>query len=125
MTELVIVTIPVKTVSEANSSDHWRVKYRRAQSQKELVRAMFQITETYGNITLPCTITLVRCGKRTMDSDNLASSLKYIRDAVAEMIIVDRRNLKPGQADGDPRITWLYDQRVGKGYSVEVKIDQS
>jgi len=117
-----MITIPVRTVSEANMSEHWRARYRRSQSQKAAVKAIFCARDLDGEIELPCIVTLTRVGKRRMDTDNLASSLKYVRDAVAEMIITDRPGLATGWHDGDPRITWKYEQRVGENYAVELDL---
>jgi hypothetical protein len=47
------------------------------------------------------TIELVRCGSRSLDSDNLASSFKGLRDSIAESLDVD---------DGDARLEWRYSQ---------------
>ena len=61
---------------------------------------------------LPLTITLVRCGPRTLDTDNLASSLKAVRDGVADWLGVD---------DGSVHIDWVYSQHRGE-YAVLVEV---
>lgn len=63
--------------------------------------------------TLPLVVALTRVGPRLFDDDNNVSSLKHARDEIAEMLGVD---------DGDPRAKWVYDQRVGKQYAVEIEI---
>ena len=74
------------------------------------------------SIVAPCEITLTRIGKRAMDSDNLAASLKYVRDAIAEHIFDRQKKLAPGRADGDERIEWIYKQEVGSEYAVRIQI---
>lgn len=60
-------------------------------------------------------ITLIRVGKAKLDDDNLASSFKGLRDAVAKSIGVD---------DANPRLKWIYGQvetrgRVGSIVTIE------
>lgn len=64
---------------------------------------------------LPCTVTLTRIAPRDLDGDNLQSSLKAIRDGVADFLKVD---------DRDSRVTWAYAQERGapKFYGVRVEI---
>lgn len=57
-------------------------------------------------------VTLTRVGPRTLDTDNLAGALKGVRDGVADALGID---------DGDPRITWCYDQRKGT-YGVQIDV---
>jgi len=54
-----------------------------------------------------------------LDDDNLPSSLKWIRDAVAEEVFP---GLRPGQADGKEGLTWAYAQRTGKTYAVQIEV---
>lgn len=109
--------IPVHTVSEANSREHWHKAALRHCSQKKLVQAYFW--KERPKITLPCAITLVRIGKRKLDSDNLPVSMKYIRDAIADCLIP---GLPPGRADGDMRLSWQYDQKKAYGNAVGIEI---
>lgn len=99
------IIIPIKTVSESNSRDHWRVAHSRHKSQKAAVR--WTLLSEDLQVDLPCTITLVRCGKRELDDDNLMGALKYVRDAIADYLIP---GLAPGRADDDRRIHWKYAQ---------------
>ena len=45
-----------------------------------------------------------------MDDDNLQNALKSIRDSIADLILP---GMAKGQADGDDRIQWRYDQIKG------------
>jgi hypothetical protein len=118
MNKILEWTLPIHTISEANSSEHWTMKHKRHQIQKRWIWFAFQ--DLQKKIILPCHIKLTRIGKRLLDSDNLPSSLKWVRDAVADHIIP---GLKPGQADGDERISWEYGQQRGKEYAVIIRID--
>jgi hypothetical protein len=64
---------------------------------------------------MPCSITLTRIAPRRLDSDNLARSLKAVRDGIADAIGVD---------DGDPRLEWRYAQEQGavREYAVRVEV---
>lgn len=63
----------------------------------------------------PCVVVLVRVSPRPLDSDNAASSLKRVRDGVADALGID---------DADPRVSWVVEQRRGpakvRGVVVEV-----
>jgi hypothetical protein len=109
-----IFNIPIKTISEANSRDHWAIKAKRAKSQR--LSARIAITLHIQGIKWNAEYTkviLTRIGKRKLDSDNLARSMKAIRDGIADVTGID---------DGDERITWEYKQEIGKAYSVKVEI---
>jgi hypothetical protein len=107
----VALTIRLKTISEANSTD-WGGKIGRKKLQRSIVREKLQIL---GPLLppLPSTIQLIRVGRQELDGDNLQSALKAVRDGVADVYGVD---------DKDKRYTWNYDQRTGKCYAVEIRI---
>ena len=60
-------------------------------------------------------ITLTRLASRKLDSDNLATALKAVRDGVADALNLD---------DGDERLDWRYAQeKAPRGhYAVRVEI---
>ena len=58
-------------------------------------------------------VTLTRIGARKLDSDNLARSMKAVRDGIADALGID---------DGSDRIEWKYAQEKGK-YAVKVTIE--
>lgn len=109
--------INLQTVSEANSSQHWSVKYFRHRDQKKAIQWLFLVEKPV--ITLPCKVILTRIASRFLDSDNLQSAFKYIRDQIAEQIILDKR-----PNDNDPRINWIYKQeKVKRGvYRIRIEI---
>ena len=111
------VLLPVRTWSEANARVHWAKRARRARIQRQAARTIVRaaLTSMERPAESKCTIELCRIGPRQLDSDNLAGSLKAVRDGVADALGLD---------DGDPRLVWLYDQRRGKPgeYAVLVRI---
>lgn len=110
--------IPVRAVSEANLRECWQARRRRAKAQREVAyyHTVNEMACAHNRPRLPMAITLTRIGKRRLDSDNLARSLKAVRDGIADALGVD---------DGDERIEWRYAQRVGKDYAVEVEIESA
>lgn len=109
--------MPIYTVSEANTHQHWTKAKKRHDLQKMWVKLLFRSLEE--PVKLPCRIKLVRLGKKKLDSDNLPMSLKWVRDAIADQIIP---GLRPGKADDDERITWEYGQEISKDIAVRVEI---
>lgn len=108
---MIRVTIPLRTVSEANSHEHWRVRQKRAKGQRHTAEL---VVRTAGSafedrtVRLPLTVTLTRIAPRSLDSDNLAGSQKHVRDGIADAL---------GINDRDPGVTWTYAQERGaKGY---------
>lgn len=110
--------LPIKTVSEANCSEHWTKKHKRHKSQKKMIWYQFKKEEK--KITLPCHIKMTRISQRFLDKgDNLPCSMKYIRDSIAEEITGIKIS---GRADDDERITWEYSQEKGKPQSIKIEI---
>jgi hypothetical protein len=126
-------TIKVKTVSEANSSEHWTAKAKRHKSQQFFVRMLYQ--QRIKDVRLPCTIILTRLAPRKLDDDNLVSSMKYIRDELSECIFPEMKktyvNSKgkvaciKGRADSDSRITWKYEQQKHNQLEIKIVIEDS
>lgn len=111
------VMLPIKTVSEANTRCHYYRRHKRTKRQRKdaglLIRAML------GMMKLPLRITLTRIAPRKLDGDNLASSLKAVRDGIA-----DGLGLKDDK-DSD-KLIWSYSQRPGSPgeYGVEVRVER-
>lgn len=101
------IFLPIKTVTESNGSEHWTKKRKRAKLQHLFVRSMLNSFDSRLIVKLPCRVILTRIGVRSLDGDNLVSSFKYVRDAIADYI---HPGLEIGQADSDPNITWEYVQ---------------
>lgn len=115
----VLVRVPLRTVSEANSHEHWRLRQQRAKQQRFAVG--LQVKPKVEGLVPPLNVLITRVAPRQLDSDNLAASNKHVRDAVAECLGID---------DGDERIAWLYSQRRAEqgeawtvaGYGIEIAI---
>lgn len=118
MNKIISLHLPIKTVSEANCSEHWSKKHKRHKSQKKLVWWAFKSLEKID--LLPCHVKLTRISSKFLDTgDNLPCSMKYIRDAIAEVLT----GIKiAGRADDDKRITWEYDQEKGSLQAIRVEI---
>lgn len=111
--------IPLKIISEANDHTHWRNRQQRAKMQRQVINAIWNIHQPI--IILPNIIRLTRIAPRKLDDDNLVSSLKFCRDAIADLLIP---GLKRGRADGDPRLKFEYAQQSrNKGeYALVIEI---
>lgn len=98
MSHSLVVEVPIRIESVANLREHWGKKAARAKKH----RAAAIIVPKH---ELPCLVTLIRVAPRALDSDNLASSFKNLRDGIADRL---------GVQDNDPRIRWRYEQVKGK-----------
>jgi len=95
---------PLKTVSEANRRDHWATKARRVKEQRGISRmeALAHLQPIVRDLsTGRLSITLIRGAPRRLDTDNLASALKAVRDGIADFLGID---------DGSEAVEWRYDQ---------------
>jgi hypothetical protein len=112
-----VVTVPVKTVSEANARGHWAKKARRMKAHRQTVGLVVRAALHGAGVSAPLTVEMTRLGPTGgLDTDNLVSSLKGVRDGVADALGID---------DGDPRVTWTCHQRPsGKRglWAVEIRI---
>ncbi len=113
---LLRLDVPIKTVSEANSREHWLKSAKRHTAQQWAIKAIWPKNE---QISLPCWVCLERLSERRLDSDNLAMAFKWIRDQIADQIIPDKAK---GQADADPRIEWVYRQSKSKIQGIRITI---
>ncbi len=112
-----VLRLPIRTISEANSFEHWTKKHKRHTMQRQAVALALNAHK--GEIKLPCHIKLTRLAPRKLDRwDNLPMSMKYILDACCAIITGDFR---PGRADDDKRITVSYDQETNSDYFVIIK----
>ena len=111
--------IEMKTISEANTFEHWTKVYQRKKKQKLAVK--YKYMQEKPSFTLPCKIILTRISPRTLDFDNLTCSLKSVRDAVCDLV---NPGLSPGRSDSDSRISieYLQDKSKNKMQSVRIQI---
>lgn len=100
MSSAIEFTIPGEAPSTPNLREHWTARAKRVKKQRDAVRRKAPAFA----LPPPLIITLTRVGVRELDSDNLSSSLKAHRDAVAAWLRVD---------DATPLIEWRYAQEKG------------
>lgn len=101
--DVICIPLPLKIVSVANLREHWRTRAGRAKLHRVTTAALLR---SHKPPLLPITVVLTRVAARQLDTDNLASAFKACRDGVADWL---------GVPDNDPRVTWEYGQRTGKG----------
>ncbi len=116
--------LPLRIESEANLSGHWRKKVGRVKTQRSVACVMvgqklialgLRPSEILAGVPW-CIVTLTRVAPRTLDDDNLARSLKAIRDGVADAF-------KTGDG-AKSKLRWQYAQEKGppKTYAVRIQI---
>jgi hypothetical protein len=113
---VIIVSLPLRIVSEANARDHWTKSAKRAREQRGVTAFALRpkLTSAVVKPQRMTVVTLTRQGPRSLDSDNLQRALKAVRDGVADAL---------GMDDADPRIEWRYGQERSKTYGVMVVIE--
>ncbi len=116
----VVVTIPIRTKSEQNCRDHWRVLSKRKRLHHAVTAAALSAvvpnTRAWirSGLAKPLRITMTRLGPRPMDSDGAVSGSKYCRDEIARWLAID---------DGDDSAaTWEYAREIAPHYGVRVEI---
>lgn len=117
----IVWEIPLKTVSEANSSEHWRIKSKRHKQQQFLISCLFR--HNAQPIVLPCIVKLSRLSPRLLDDDNLRTAFKWIRDEIADWLILGHLPKLKGRNDSDQRITWQYDQKQQQQQGIRIEIE--
>jgi hypothetical protein len=110
--------IPRTFINHSNSGEHWATRSTRVKLHYSLI-AIYWLKGRVGKVNLPCSVYFVRKGPLKLDFDNLGSACKTLRDAIADKLVP---GLKPGRADGDPRITWHYSQETAKKNSMLIRI---
>jgi len=104
------VTISLDTYNTANSREHWGTRARNARRQRAAVgKVLWAKPMPRG----PWVVTLTRIADRLLDTDGLTSSLKAVRDAVADRLGCDDGPRAP--------VTWCYAQARGPR-SVRIEI---
>lgn len=91
--------LPIKTVSALNAREHWAKKAKRNKMERSAVYMTLRSLKVRED--LPLTARLIRYSCGELDSDNLLSAFKAIRDGIADAY---------GIKDNDSRIEWQYGQ---------------
>lgn len=111
--------VPIKTVSEANISEHWTKAHKRHKAQKLAIKLHCNALKTH-RIEPGDTIVLSRLSNRRMDFVNLVVSLKWIQDSCAELIFP---GLAPGRADDEKHgVIWRFEQESAKKQAVKIQL---
>ncbi len=105
------IHLPIATPSLANARLHWAKRARIVKQQR--LAAALMVGSQAPDALKPKRITLTRMASRKLDTDNLASALKAVRDGIAVAL---------GISDGDERIEWVYRQENGQPRGVMVEI---
>lgn len=121
--------VPLRLVSMANARMHHMAKSRIVKSQREathwhMTAALTTAGYRPGNKLADCLgpdglrflprhVRIRRYGPGVLDGDNLQSACKAARDAVAVLLGID---------DGDPRVTWMYEQTRRKTWGACVEL---
>lgn len=118
------VSLPIRTVNTSNVREHWATRAKRAKSHRSsacmavrvlaVARGMWAHLAGGGRLQ----VRLTRVGPRELDDDGNVTSLKAVKDGVADAL-----GLK---SDKDPRIDWIYNQYKGgvRFYAVGVTITE-
>lgn len=110
-------TVPIRIESEMNKREHWSVRRKRFTEHKACVSYAWPKPRYRDYGDGPLLVTLTRIGPRKLDSDNLASGFKAVRDEIARIVGVD---------DGDEeRLIFRYRQERGKPreYGAHIRIE--
>lgn len=103
-----MILIPIRTVPGMNVREHWRSRHLRVKKERHAVAWMLPPQRP----VMPLVVTMTRVAPSNgLDDDNLAGSLKAVRDQVATWLGID---------DRDPRVRWVCEQRRGP-WAVEVR----
>jgi crossover junction endodeoxyribonuclease RusA len=111
---IVGVRLPLRLVSLTNQREHWAKRSRRAKEQRTIAALALRRWVAGREMDLPLEIAVLRIAPRRLDSDNLQSACKHVRDGIADALGID---------DGDARLTWHYGQAShGPEYAVSIEV---
>ena len=101
--------IPVRTGQGQNDREHWAVRHRRVKNERQTAGMLCP------RFRIPCIVTLTRHYRSNkLDDDNLAGSLKAIRDGICDRLGVD---------DGSDKVRFIYQQAKGQT-GVRVRLEE-
>ena len=131
MDKSITFEVAIRTVSEANTSEHWSVSSRRHKGQQLFTRLAYH--QNVKEMKFPCVITLVRLSPKLLDcEENLPMAFKWIKDELGACIFPDKVVAylskkgsvvsNKGHADSDPRIKWEYSQEKAKRQGIRIQI---
>lgn len=102
VTTEVAVHVALRTVSEMNARGHWGGRASRMRVARLFIAQSLRVEKhkhppAWPNKPRAWRVQITRYSAGMLDTDNLQSACKGVRDGVADFLRVD---------DGDPRITW-------------------
>lgn len=119
---MIVIDIPgLRLVPEGNERENRYAKAKRIRDQKQIVAAFFRVKRP-DRPPFPLVVTITRLGPRALDSDNLASSGKHVRDAVATWLGVDDGVAERTLIDGVPQVEWRVAAEKSKLYGVRIEM---
>lgn len=111
------VEIPMKIISEANTSSHWAAKGARVKKVKKIIKMMLARCD----VKPPCLVKLTRVAPRKLDEhDNLPAAFKYVIDAIADFLVPGKA---PGFADSCKDIKWELCQEKGEPKTYQLRVE--
>jgi hypothetical protein len=126
----VIWELPLKTVSEGNISEHWKVSSKRHRQQQYFIRLLWGAEGS--KIMLPCVCTMIRLSSRFLDEeDNLRMAFKWIKDEIGACLFPDKVHsyrqksgataTNKGHCDSSPLIIWKYGQEKSNVLGIRIE----
>lgn len=114
---MIDITLPIRTVSEANVREHWAKRASRAKQHRTLAWAGLRAVDPGRKLLGNVSVTLTRIAPRALDDDNLRAAIKAVRDGVADWL---------GVPDNHPAIEWRYGQEKGlpKQYALRIQVEE-
>lgn len=112
------LNIPIDLKSEMNVMQHWTKKHRKRKSQIWSVKSAWMDLNDK-KVHLPSLVVLCRHSPRELDYDNLVGAFKWIRDAIADILIPGKA---PGRADKSSDLEFKYTQEKSKKKYVSINI---
>ena len=116
----ITIVLPTETRSESNQRD-WHGRAKRTKSARRILfdfmgpkHAALTHFVSHFHSGGALQIKFTRLGGQRLDDDNLRSSMKATRDAVASMMLAD---------DGDSRFHWRYEQEPWKEVGIRIEIE--
>jgi len=111
----IAIFLPIRLISEMNTSEHWSKYQKRNKAQQEEVKVEWYRLTRNASLPLPCRISLTRIGQKRLDPGNLEASFKHVQDAICYCLGVD---------DGDGRVAFEYGQEATgrREYGVRIEV---
>lgn len=112
------LVIPLHARRGMNDREHPMSRHRRVKREKlEVSTELKQYARHHGKPAVPCSVLLTRLGPSPgLDDDNLVGSLKSTRDAIAEWLGVNDRDLMT--------VRYLYAQAWAPKWGVRIEFGE-